>query len=166
MGEGHITFRDHRVWYRVVGEDRGKPPLLLIHGGPGSTSHLLTPLAALADTGRQVVFYDQLGAGRSDRTHDPALWTLETFVDEVQAVRDHLGLDDVHVLGHSWGGMLALEHALRQPAGLRSLVLVSALVSAPLFATESARLVAQLPTLWRRVLTHRSTDDEPAVAVA
>ena len=165
MDEGHLTFRGHQVWFRVVGEGRGKPPLLLIHGGPGSSSDLLTPLAGLA-TGRQVVFYDQLGAGRSTRTHDPALWTIDTFVDEIQAVRDHLGLDDVHVLGHSWGGMLALEYALRRPAGLRSLVLASALVSAPLFAAEATRLVSQLPTPWRRVLEAPEPETSPAPSPA
>lgn len=152
MTEGRLPFRGNEVWFRVVGDDHAKPPILLIHGGPGSTSDILEPLADLAASGRQVVFYDQLGAGRSDRTHDPALWTIDTFVDEVQAVRDHLGLDEVHLFGHSWGGMLALEYALRQPAGLRSLVLASALVSASLFAAEADRLVSDLPASWQRAL--------------
>lgn len=166
MVEGHVSFRGHQVWFRVVGEDRGKPPLLLIHGGPGSTSDLLAPLADLAADGRQVVFYDQLGAGRSERTHDPALWTIDTFLDEAQAVRDHLGLDDVHLLGHSWGGMLALEYALRQPAGLRSLVLASALVSAPLFAAEATRLVSELPDRWQRVLPKPGSEKDPVFTAA
>ena len=152
MTEGRLPFRGNEVWFRVVGDDHAKPPILLIHGGPGSTSDILEPLADLAASGRQVVFYDQLGAGRSDRTHNPALWTIDTFVDEVQAVRDHLGLDELHLFGHSWGGMLALEYALRQPAGLRSLVLASALVSASLFAAEADRLLSDLPASWQRAL--------------
>ena len=165
MTEGRLPFRGNEVWFRVVGDDHAKPPILLIHGGPGSTSDILEPLADLAASGRQVVFYDQLGAGRSDRTHDPALWTIDTFVDEVQAVRDHLGLDEVHLFGHSWGGMLALEYALRQPAGLRSLVLASALVSASLFAAEADRLVSDLPASWQRALArtaHQAPRDRRA----
>jgi pimeloyl-ACP methyl ester carboxylesterase len=129
--EGWVPFRGHRTWYRVVGDvDSGRPPLLCLHGGPGSTHHYFAPLEQLAADGRAVVLYDQLGCGSSDRPDDVE-WTLELFRDEVEAVRTHLGLDWVHLLGTSWGGMLALEHALNgNSAGLVSLVLSSTLASA------------------------------------
>ena len=132
----------------MVPRRRGEPtpgafPLLCLHGGPGSSSAYHERLEGLAD-GRQVVRYDQLGCGHSDRPDDDSLWTLELFVSEVQAVRDALGLDRVHLLGTSWGGMLAQEYALTQPEGLESLVLSSTLASAALWVAETARLRAEL----------------------
>ena len=124
--EGTVRFRGYRTWYKVVGELNARSralPLLVLHGGPGVPHDYLQDLARLADEGRPVVFYDQIGCGRSDHPDDAALWTMATYVDEVAAVRDALGLDRVHLFGHSWGGWLALEYALGRPSGLASLVL-------------------------------------------
>jgi pimeloyl-ACP methyl ester carboxylesterase len=118
--------------------------LLVLHGGPGSAHDALEGLAALAEQGRLVVFYDQLGSGESDRPDDPSLWTVETFVDQLQAVRDALGLEEIHLFGSSWGGMLAVEYALTRPRGLASLILNSTPTSAPRWAEETARLAAGL----------------------
>jgi pimeloyl-ACP methyl ester carboxylesterase len=143
--EGYIPFRGYRTWYRVVGEPApGTLPLLCLHGGPGSSHYYFTRLEALADAGRQIVLYDQLGCGESDRPDDDSLWTVELFVSEVQAVRDALGLDRVHLLGTSWGGMLAQEYALTRPAGLASLVLSSTLASSDEWVSEARRLLAEL----------------------
>ncbi len=143
--EGHVAFRGYRTWYRAVGEPReGSSPLLCLHGGPGSSHAYFERLERLAEDGRQVVVYDQLGCGDSDRPDDPSLWSVELFVEEVDAVREALGLDRVHVLGTSWGGMLALEYALTQPAGLCSLVLSSTLASTEEWLGETRRLLAEL----------------------
>ena len=92
--EGYIPFRGHRTWYRMVGETQpGRLPLLALHGGPGAPHDYLESLEGLADSGRQVIFYDQLGCGNSDQPHDPSLWTIELFVAEVAAVRAALGLE-------------------------------------------------------------------------
>jgi pimeloyl-ACP methyl ester carboxylesterase len=91
-----------------------------------------------------VVFYDQLGGGDSARPNDPSLWVVETFLEQLEAVREGLGLEQVHLLGTSWGGMLALEYAFTQPEGLASLVLNSTPTSAPRWAEETARLAAGL----------------------
>jgi proline-specific peptidase len=145
--EGYVPFRGYRTWYRVVGEreDAGMLPVLLLHGGPGATHDYLEPLEAIAGTGRRAVFYDQLGCGRSDLPDDPSLWVVETFVDEVGAVRRELGLDRLHLFGNSWGGMLAIEYALTRPDGLASLVLASAPASIPQWVEETGRLRARLP---------------------
>src|SRR6266516_5980610 len=104
--EGHVPFSIGRTWYRsVAGEgDDGRVPLLCLHGGPGANWLHMKPYEALADE-RQFVFYDQLGVGSSAVTeqHDPSMWTPDLYADEVDAVRDALGLDRVHILGHSWG---------------------------------------------------------------
>jgi L-proline amide hydrolase len=91
------------------------------------------------------VFYDQLGSGESTRPDDPSLWTVETFVEQLQSVRGGLGLDELHLFGSSWGGMLALEYAFTKPAGLKSLILNSTPTSAPRWAEETLRLHADLP---------------------
>jgi proline-specific peptidase len=141
--DGRIPFRGYETWFRSTGDGAGTP-LLCLHGGPGSTHLGLTPLAQLGDE-RRVVLYDQLGSGDSSKPSDPSLWTVELFLAELANVRDALGLDRVHLLGHSWGGMLAQEYALTQPDGLVSLILSSTLSSAALWREESLRLRAALP---------------------
>ncbi|KUL42812.1 proline iminopeptidase-family hydrolase [Streptomyces regalis] len=147
--EETLPFRGYRTWYQVVGElpaPDGKLPLLVVNGGPGCPHDYLEDLAALAgESGRAVVFYDQLGCGRSDHPDDPALWVMATFVEEVAAVREGLGLDRVHLLGHSWGSQVALEYALGRPAGLAGLVLAGPLASAPVYEAEARRLKESLP---------------------
>ncbi len=135
--EGFLERDPGRTWYRVTGE-AGRTPLVCLHGGPGSTHNYFRPLERLADE-RPVVLYDQLGCGRSDRP-DELEWQLEVFMEELAALREHLELEEIHLLGTSWGGMLALEHALAQPSSVRSLVLSSTLASAEEWVVEAKRL--------------------------
>src|SRR2546421_5287274 len=139
--EGYVDFRGYRTWYRRVG-DVGTP-LLALHGGPGSTHHYFAPLEGLADE-RTVVVYDQLGCGRSDRPRDIE-WSVDLFREEVTAVREQLGLEHIHLLGTSWGGMLALEHVLSGAEGIVGLVLSSTLASVDDWAAEQKRLRDALP---------------------
>lgn len=174
--EGFADFDGDQTWYRVHGElpaDRtGPAPLVVLHGGPGATHDYLTPLAGLADGGRAVVLYDQLGNGRS--THHPDrgadFWTVELFVRELANLVDHLGIGNrYHVLGQSWGGFLAQEHALTRPAGLRSLVLSNTAASFPDFVAEANRLRADLPPEVEATLRRHEADgttDDPAYAEA
>src|SRR5215472_9837922 len=117
--EGYVPFAGYRTWYRITGtgEEPGKFPLLCLHGGPGASWHHMAPYTELA-IGRRVICYDQVGCGNStvDEPHDPAMWTTEFYVDEVNAVREALGLGECHVLGHSWGGMLGMAYAITKPA--------------------------------------------------
>src|SRR5580658_7720399 len=95
--EGYVEVPGGRVWYRIAGADQPGTPLLRLHGGPGLPHDYLEPLEALAAR-RPVIFYDQLGCGRSDRPADDSLWTLDRFVEELAVVRDALGLERPHVL--------------------------------------------------------------------
>ncbi len=146
--EGYIPFKGYRTWYRSVGDpanDAQRPPVLMLHGGPGAPHDYLENLEALADGGRRVIFYDQLGCGRSDQPHQPDMWTVPLYVEELGVVRQALGLDRVHILGQSWGGMLAMEYALTQPTGVASLIIESSPSSIPLWVAEANRLRDELP---------------------
>jgi proline-specific peptidase len=146
--EGYVDFRGYRTWFRRVG-DAGIP-LLALHGGPGSTHHYFAPLERLAGE-RTVVLYDQIGCGGSDRPTDIE-WSLDVFREEVGTVREQLGLDRIHLLGTSWGGMLALEHVLSGAEGVVSLILSSTLASLEDWAAEQKRLRDALPREVVRVL--------------
>jgi proline-specific peptidase len=140
--EGFLQVDAYQVWYRRSGE--GGVPLLVLHGGPGAGHDYLESLEALA-ADREVVFYDQLGCGRSDKPDDASLWRVERFVAEVETVRDALGLERVNLLGQSWGGWLAIEYMLSHPQGVVGLVLASTSASIPQFVAEAERLKAALP---------------------
>jgi proline-specific peptidase len=142
--EGHVDFRGYRTWYRFVGDpNTPKTPLLALHGGPGSTHNYFAPLERLGSA-RPVVLYDQIGCGKSDRPVDIE-WGLDVFREEVAALRDQLGLERIHLLGTSWGGMLAQEHVLTGATGIVSLVLSSTLASIDQWAEEQLRLRGELP---------------------
>lgn len=141
--EGYVDFRGYRTWYRVAGDLPSSTPLLALHGGPGSTHNYFTPLEALASE-RPVVLYDQIGCGGSDRPSDVD-WTVDVFRDEVAAVREQLGLERIHLLGTSWGGMLALEHVLSGAEGIVGLILSSTLASVDQWAAEQTKLRNALP---------------------
>lgn len=164
---GMIDVTGGRVWYRIYG-DGDEVPLLGLHGGPGMSSVYMTELQRLADR-RPVVIYDQLGSGNSDRPDDLSLWTVERFVEELQQVRTALGLDRVHLLGHSWGTMLAVEYMQTNPAGIESLMLISPAVSVSRWLADANRLKAELPEQHRVAIeTHEAagTTDSPEYVAA
>ena len=142
--EGYMPFQTYHTYYRIVGDlHNGQTPLLLLHGGPGSTHNYFEAFDELtATTGRPIVMYDQLGCGQSDMPDDPQLWRAQTWVAELQALRDYLGLTKIHLLGQSWGGMLAIIYLCdHQPRGIQSLTLASTLSSAQLWAREQHRMI-------------------------
>jgi proline-specific peptidase len=149
-GERYVDVPGGRVWVNVVGSGR-RPALLVLHGGPGAGHDYLESLGDLA-TDRPVVFYDQLGCGRSDKPDNPALWRIDRFVAELEAVRSALGLRHFHLYGHSWGGWLAIEYLLRQPREVGAVVLASTSSSAPQFVAGTRYLRTLLPADVQSVL--------------
>ena len=127
------------------------PPLLVVHGGPGIPHQQLQPLEQLS-VDRSVIFYDQLGCGKSDRPDDAHLWQIDRFVDELDEVRNSLAAGDFHLLGYSWGSMVAVDYALRKPAGIRSLVLESPILSVARWTKDQERLRDCLPKEVRSIL--------------
>lgn len=176
--EGLTPFEDHLTWYMVVGdiEDArsglGPAPLVLLHGGPGASHDYLLALADLADSGRTLVFYDQIGGGNSSHYPDRGaeFYTVDLFVRELANLIDYLGIGHrYHVLGQSWGGILAQEHGIAQPPGLRSLVISNSAVSLGRFAEAATGLRAMLPPEVEATLRrHESegTTDDPEYAEA
>ena len=141
-----------RIYVRVNGRlDGPLPPIVAIHGGPGSTHTGFLNLLALAET-RAVVLYDHLDSGLSDHPGLAANWQVGRFVDEVDQVRRALGIARWHVLGHSWGGTIALEYGARRPQGLASLILASPLVSTRSWLADAAVLRGKLPADVRKIL--------------
>jgi L-proline amide hydrolase len=147
--KGTVPFGEFRTWYRVTGDLRsGKPPLVVVHGGPGSTHDYLLRLALLAEHGWPVVHYDQTGNGGSSHLPDRGaeFWTVELFLDELDNLLRRLAIAEDYVLfGQSWGGMLAARHAADRPAGLRGLVIANSPASYPLWLQEMKVLRAALP---------------------
>ncbi|MED4586401.1 proline iminopeptidase-family hydrolase [Brevibacillus choshinensis] len=145
--EGYIEVTGGKVWYNLVGEgNKEKTPLIVLHGGPGNTHDpLQSALHVLADE-RHVIFYDQLGSGNSDRPTDDSLWKTERFVEELMDIRKALDLDEVHILGHSWGTMLAAAYLIdRKPAGVKSVIFSSPCLSAERWKQDADQFLAQLP---------------------
>lgn len=134
-----------RVWVRVNGDLAGpKPPIVLLHGGPGSSHwYFLNATALAAD--RAVILYDQLDSGRSETPGDPKNWQVPRFIDELEAIRNYLELKRWHVLGASWGGTVALEYAATRPPALAGLVLQSPLISTDVWLKDARILKDRMP---------------------
>lgn len=112
----------HRVWTKKVGN--GALPMLTLHGGPGVPHDYLECFEDfLPQAGVKYWYYDQLGCGNSDLPEDPGLWTVDGFREEVEEVRTGLGLSKFVLFGHSWGGMLGIEYALKYQQNLKALVI-------------------------------------------
>ncbi len=161
--EGTVDYADGVTWFRVTGElDSGPPPLVVLHGGPGAPHDYLLALTELtARTGRAVVHYDQYGCGRSTHAPDAPLemWTVGFFLAELDNLLAALELTDRHtLLGQSWGGVLGAEYAVREPAGLRALVLADSPASIPTWRAEADRLRSELPPGVDEVLRRHERD--------
>ncbi|MCG1023222.1 proline iminopeptidase-family hydrolase [Sutcliffiella horikoshii] len=142
--EGFIEVTGGNVWYQKHDSNTDKAPVIVLHGGPGSSHYSLQGLRVLAEE-RPVIFYDQLGCGKSDRPTDTTLWNLDRFVKELEQIRKALSLDEFHVLGHSWGTTLAAAYYLSESEGVKSIIFSSPCLSAPLWAEDQERNRKLLP---------------------
>jgi len=151
-GRLRIDSAGHEIYYRTYGS--GDIPLIALHGGPGLDHVSLQRLGELGDADISVILYDQLDSGQSDRPLDESLWTVARFVDELEAVRVGLGFDTMHLIGHSWGGMLGLEYALQHGERLRTLILSNTAASVPEIIHGMTRLKLDLgPVAAARLIT-------------
>ena len=145
--EKWLPFGELKTYVRIVGDEEGKAPLVLLHGGPGSSHNYFELLDELATKShRQLITYDQIGCGNSSIPDDqPELYTAQTWIKELINIREKLGLKNIHLLGQSWGGMLAIMYLCDyQPKGIESLILSSTLASAQTWGREVHRLTKTL----------------------
>jgi proline iminopeptidase len=148
--EAHLPVPGGRIWYRRSGVADGVP-VILVHGGPGAASFYLKPLEALGED-RPVVRYDQLGAGHADRVTDKRLFTIARFVAELDSLRSSLGFEEAHLIGHSWGSIVAFEYYRKHPQRVASLTLASAALSSPEWARNARRLLRTLSDSSQRMV--------------
>lgn len=126
---------DFSVWTKRTGNNPDVA-LVLLHGGPGAThEYFLSADSYLPAAGVEYYYYDQLGSGLSSVPDEPSLWTIERFVDEVEQVRRGLGLgpENFFLLGHSWGGVLAIEYALKYQQHLKGIIISNMMSSIPAY---------------------------------
>jgi proline iminopeptidase len=134
----------YKVWTKKIG--RGGIKMLTLHGGPGFGHEYFECFEDfLPEHGIEFYYYDQLGSYYSDQPDDVSLWTVDRFREEVEQVRQALGLENFYLLGHSWGGMLGIEYALKYQKHLKGLVISSMTASIPSYMAYAARLKAALP---------------------
>jgi L-proline amide hydrolase len=160
--EGYVPFRGYQTWFRVVGDLRArKTPVVILHGGPGAAHDYTDAFKLLANGGRAVIHYDQLGCGRSTHLRDKGadFWTPRLFLDELENLVAELGIAaGYHVIGQSWGGMLGAEHGITRPKGLRALVIADSPPSMELWVQEGNRLRAALPPEVQATLLRHEKD--------
>lgn len=159
--EGYVPFREYQTWFRICGDlQNGQTPLVVAHGGPGCTHDYVDAFKDIAETGRAVIHYDQVGNGRSTHLPDksPDFWQPGLFLDELNHLLQALEIaDNYALLGQSWGGMLAAEHAVTQPQGLKAMVIANSPASMALWLEGAAKLRAQLPPdVQDTLLTHEA----------
>jgi proline-specific peptidase len=141
----------YHTWYQVYGNltENTHTPLVVLHGGPGLSHDYLLPLADLSNYSVPVIFYDQLGNGRSDRVTDQpdTFWTVSLFLSELNNLLGHFKIrNDFNLYGHSWGGMLGQEFAIqRQPSGLKHLILADTIANYQTWNEAVGERVGTLP---------------------
>lgn len=153
--EGYVEVNGGKIWYEVYGSGP-KPPVLLLHGGPGGTSFGFEPLKELGYDG-PIIFWDQLGSGRSSALTDTTLMTIENYVDQVERLREHLKLEDFVLYGHSWGTMLGMDYYLSYPDEVKAIIFSSPLFSTDSWIADADTLIATLPDSIQHIIRHHES---------
>jgi L-proline amide hydrolase len=176
MEKGVMKWQHGETAYTIFGDLKSdKVPLMLVHGGPGFTSHSMNVIARYVEaTGRPAITYDQIGCGASTHLPDKPknFWQISLFVEEFRLLIEHLGVaDNFALLGHSWGGLLAAEIAITRPQGLKALILSSALADTDTWEIEARRLALEMPAEFSEPLIRHEDagtidSDEYGVAIA
>lgn len=155
--EGFLKVTGGKIWYKIFEGNAQNIPLIVLHGGPGSASHSIQTINKLSKD-RTVVFYDQLGGGKSDRPTDKKLWNRDRFVEELEALRDHLGFQEMYLLGHSWGSMLGVLYTLKYPKYVKGLVFSGPFLSTKMWITDTNTLKKTLPANLQEIIDTHEKD--------
>ena len=148
--EGYMPFRGYKTYYRIAGADKmgqkGIIPILMLHGGPGSTHNYFEVFDEMGED-RPIITYDQIGCGRSGAYDRADLFNMDIWMEELQAIRDYLKLEELVILGQSWGGMLLLQYMVdKAPEGVKGIVLASTLPASWMWGKAQHRMIKELPT--------------------
>lgn len=157
-GEGFIEVKGGKIWYEVFGEG-DKAPIILLHGGPGGTSLGFEPLKELGYEG-PIVFFDQLGSGRSSALSDTSLMTIENYVEQVESLRKNLGITDFVLYGSSWGTMLGIDYYLKYPEEVKAIIFSSPLFSTDYWIADADTLISTLPDSVQQVIRYHESINE------
>lgn len=152
--KGYVINKDYQTYYEVYGElNRDSVPLIVLHGGPGGTFGSYEPLTKLVNKGYCVIFYNQHGSGSSKiLNREKDLYNFATYEEELNSLVKYFRLEKFNLLGHSWGGMLALKYVLdNEDKRINSLILFSTLPSSKLWNDESLRMIEYFPKKYRDV---------------
>lgn len=150
--EGLMPTAGGNIWHKIIGVNRKRTPVIVLHGGPASSHCYLEPLTLLAEE-RPVIFYDQLGCGKSDRTNDKNLWTIEHYVQEFCQIRKFLDLKKLHIVAHSWGTMIAVDYLLNMKSeGIGSVVLSAPCLSVKMWKVDQRKYLFSLPEGTKRII--------------
>lgn len=146
--EGYMSFNQYQTYYRIIKPDHStKTPLVMLHGGPGSTHNYFEIFDEFAQKYKQpIIMYDQIGCGNSSIPNDPSIYNRQTWLKELDALVNRLQLSSFHLLGQSFGGMLAIMYLCDyQPINVKSVILSSTLSDANLWRQEQQRMIKELP---------------------
>ena len=159
----HIPYKGFYTFCYTFGDVHKGTPLIILHGGPGGCDERYEPLEELADKGIPLIFYDQLGCGYSRVPKgNEKLWDFKLYLDELENVIKHFSLTKFNILGHSWGGMLALEWVTtRNSEGLGKLILFSTLPSTKIWNDEHLAMVDQYPLEEKKAILNDFNGLEP-----
>lgn len=152
--EKYVPVPGGQIWYQInyYNDTKNKTPILIVHGGPGVPHDYLNSLVTLAKQ-RPVIFYDQLGCGHSQiKDNDNALWTLERFEQELDELIKAFHLKNVYLFGHSWGGGLATQYALKHSNKIKGLILSSPLLSTSQWVSDAQVLLGKLDNDTQRII--------------
>jgi proline iminopeptidase len=141
--EGFIAVKGGKIWYQVVGNG-SKAPLLILHGGPGVPSYYLNPLKELSKE-RPIIFFDQLGCGRSDKISDTTLMNIDAYVDQTKKLLEHLNVKQFYLYGHSWGSMLGADFYFKHSEGIKGLIFASPCLNSKFWVADADTLLTSLP---------------------
>ena len=161
-GEHEVVLRGVKLWYRVAGKrGGGRAPVVFLAGGPGGNSYTFAQIPGpWLERDQLMVYFDQRGTGRSER---PASrdYAISTLVDDIEALRIHLGVPKIAIIAHSFGAIQGLEYAAKYPSGTAALVVAGALWNAPLSCREQAERIRQLHSqAWQRIIAGGTPSDD------
>lgn len=156
--EGYVTVEGGKIWYKIMGEE-DRTPILLVHGGPGGTHKSFHALKSLSEE-RSLIFFDQLGTGKSGYHEDTTLLTVNHLVEQVKVLKDALALKEFYLLGHSWGAALELAYYLKYPEGVKGIIFSSPYLGTEIWIADADTLVMTLPDSIQSMISTAENNNE------